>query len=401
VRIKKQLALLVAGSLTLLAGCNGSNSEDSSLSDATNSMQSYNVSGTVTGLHEDGLELSLGSQTLYLKAGSTAFTMEATLQNGETYEMSIATEPAYHTCSIANPSVTAGDTLPVIEVNCMDERVGADLTHLPVGDSLILKQSLGDQAPEAGKLWLCGLPPDGAGATASDDWINADGSWNFIIKPKVEGENYAISEFTVVINGEERIITGNALPTTAMGTFPIEEGTEAYNYDRNPSVIGEHEVELHFERNPKKSEQPYCMVFGATGISLTGAAIYHGSSTLGTDAAAFEILDGCGGHADGTSTYHYHYLSQCVLDELDPDNGGHSQLMGYIMDGFGIYGPRGEDGNILSSAELDQCHGHSHDIEWDGEMTDMYHYHWTYDFPYNVGCFNNQPQIPWNGRGPQ
>jgi hypothetical protein len=60
--------------------------------------------------------------------------------------------------------------------------------------------------------------------------------------------------------------------------------------------------------------------------------------------------------------------------------------MGYILDGFGIYGHHGEGGRELTSADLDECHGHTHPIEWDGQMVTMYHYHATWDFPYTVGC---------------
>jgi hypothetical protein len=60
--------------------------------------------------------------------------------------------------------------------------------------------------------------------------------------------------------------------------------------------------------------------------------------------------------------------------------------MGYARDGFGIYGVRGESGKLLANADLDECHGHSHVIDWDGQMVTMYHYHATYDFPYTAGC---------------
>jgi hypothetical protein len=66
--------------------------------------------------------------------------------------------------------------------------------------------------------------------------------------------------------------------------------------------------------------------------------------------------------------------------------------MGYMLDGFGIYGPYGDDGHLIHSADLDECHGHQHPVLWDGEMVDIYHYHWTYDFPYNIGCFTGTPQ---------
>lgn len=66
--------------------------------------------------------------------------------------------------------------------------------------------------------------------------------------------------------------------------------------------------------------------------------------------------------------------------------------MGYMLDGFGIYGPYGENGVLLKSADLDECHGHKHPVMWDGQMVNIYHYHWTYDFPYNIGAYKGTPQ---------
>jgi len=86
------------------------------------------------------------------------------------------------------------------------------------------------------------------------------------------------------------------------------------------------------------------------------------------------------------------------VKKLDPGSSGHSSLMGYMMDGFGLYGPRGDDGKTVTQGQLDECHGHSHDVLWDGKTRTMYHYHWTYDFPYNVGCYRGKPEEPWNGR---
>ncbi|MEP7766288.1 hypothetical protein, partial [Sanguibacter sp. 26GB23] len=87
----------------------------------------------------------------------------------------------------------------------------------------------------------------------------------------------------------------------------IERNTLAYEYDRNPNSISSHNVQISFDAIPSVNAQPSCVGFAATGISLTGSAIYQGSSTLGTDASAYEMLDSSGGHTDGTETYHYHY----------------------------------------------------------------------------------------------
>lgn len=271
-----------------------------------------------------------------------------------------------------------------------------DLTHLPFGGNAptnILIRNQGDPYPEHLSLWLCGLPQNGAGNDDASDWTNPDGTWDYTRKPQVEGNVTWASEFNISLDGNgNRIITGNALPDHPTGVFPITPGTVAYQYDGNPNIISEHEVNYVLPALPEVAATPSCVPFGPSGISLSGSAIYHGASTLGNDAAAHEILDKFGGHTDGTETYHYHFPAQELQDHIHPHDHGHSAIMGYMLDGFGIYGPYGENGELLSSADLDECHGHTHPVLWDGELVNIYHYHWTYDFPYNIGCFKGTPQ---------
>ncbi len=272
----------------------------------------------------------------------------------------------------------------------------ADLTQLPFGGNEptnILIRNQGDAQPDFLSLWLCGLPIDGAGANDASDWTNADGSWDYTRKPQVEGSIDWMSDFNVSLDGNgKRIITGNALPDHPTGIFPIDPESAVYQYDRNPNEILAREILYEFPAIPEVADEPSCVNFGASGISLTGSVIYHGASTLGTDAAAHEILDSYGGHSDGTNTYHYHFPAQKLQDHIHTHESGHSAIMGYMLDGFGIYGPHGEDGEILWSKDLDECHGHTHPVLWDGEMIELYHYHWTNDFPYNIGCYKGTPQ---------
>lgn len=268
-----------------------------------------------------------------------------------------------------------------------------DLTRLPVGDSKIIRRDRGQNQPAIGFLWLCGVPPDGAGNSHSSTWSNSAGTWDFTQKPTVSGNVTWNSEFRVVVDGNgRRVITGNGLPNHPTGVFPIDPSSIAYRYDRNPNPIRAYSLSLTVPATPNVAASPSCMTFGPSGYALTGAAIYHGSSTLANDAAAHEMLDSYGGQSDGTNTYHYHFWADNLKNLLDPGSSGHSALVGYMKDGFGIYGPRGEDGKILASKDLDECHGHTHPVMWDGRMVNIYHYHWTYDFPYNIGCFKGTPQ---------
>jgi hypothetical protein len=120
------------------------------------------------------------------------------------------------------------------------------------------------------------------------------------------------------------------------------------------------------------------------GILLSGAVLFNALDAPGRDAVAHETQDSCQGHPQEAGVYHYHSLSSCVKDETGPD--GHSKLLGYAVDGFGIFGHKDRGGRTLTSADLDECHGHTHVIDWDGKRVRMYHYHATWDFPYTVGC---------------
>lgn len=66
-------------------------------------------------------------------------------------------------------------------------------------------------------------------------------------------------------------------------------------------------------------------------------------------------------------------------------------LVGYALDGFGIYGQHGEGGRTLTNGDLDACHGHTHTVIWDGEAREIYHYHLTDEYPYTLGCFRGTP----------
>ena len=130
-----------------------------------------------------------------------------------------------------------------------------------------------------------------------------------------------------------------------------------------------------------------CLGEGPIGILLSGAYLYDGLDALGHDALAHEIQDHCQGHPDMSSSYHYHTLTACLADP----GTGHSALLGYALDGFGIYGNRGENGEALTDADLDGCHGHTHAITWNGQTVSMYHYHATAEYPYSLGCYRGAP----------
>ena len=252
-----------------------------------------------------------------------------------------------------------------------------DLTHLPLGDGKI------SQGPKRGYIWACRVDPDAGGAFRDGPWIHGDGTYDFTAKAVVSGEARWDRQFTITVRGDRRIFDGNDLPAHTTGTFPIPPTDDAFNYDRNPNHIAEQKIVLDLPANPMLAAKPSC-VPGAVGILISGVALFNALDAPGRDAVAHETQDKCQGHPQFTGIYHYHNASTCIDDRREAD--GSSSLIGYAIDGFGIYGRYGEGGKLLTSADLDECHGRVSKIMWDGKPVEMYHYVATWDFPYTVGC---------------
>lgn len=261
-----------------------------------------------------------------------------------------------------------------------------DLTRLELGDG---KYST---SPQAGYVYSCqtAFNFNGTGGQGAEgNWLNGDGTWDATKKAVVDGSVTWPGSFTISLQGSQRIFTGNDLPDHPTGNFPISPSDDAYTYDRNPNSISEQSITLSLPANPTTAAQPNC-VGGEVGIMLSGVVIFSAFDAEGRDAPAHEVQDECDGHPQVSGFYHYHNLSDCIEDTAI---SGHSSLVGYAFDGYGIYGYYGEDGKEVTNEDLDACHGHTHEIEWDGQMVEMYHYHATHAFPYTVGCFHGTPAV--------
>ena len=264
-----------------------------------------------------------------------------------------------------------------------------DITHLELGDNKI------SSSPQSGFVFSCRTDFNGGGPAATGWWLNGDGTWDLTKKAVVDGSVSWANEFSITPNGGKRTFSGNGLPDHTTGIFPVNPNDDAYTVDRNPNEIAPQRITLSLPASPSLSPSANC-VGGEVGILLSGIAIFNAFDALGRDAAANEVQDGCDGHPQQNGYYHYHTLSECIEDTTV----GHSALMGYAFDGFGIYGYYGEDGMEMTNSKLDECHGHSHTIEWDGQTVEMYHYHATREFPYTVGCFRGNPAVRGLSNGP-
>jgi hypothetical protein len=250
---------------------------------------------------------------------------------------------------------------------------------------------------------------------AATPWTNTATNIITISKtPYVEGAVTAAqidpagSVFSITTDDKYRYFQGNGLPSTPMGNYPVQPGTAAYSYysalpgGTDPRTGQQYSSAAAISISPydlrgKLPLNPVVTGFNPInsliiGITLTGT-VWHAeiaNDSSGNWYSPTNALpnDQCFGHPY-SQQYHLHgYSWKCF-----PNQGttGHSPLFGYALDGFGIYGPRGEDGKMVTNAQLDACHGHTHPVEFNGTVQNIYHYHLNNEYPFSVGCFRGTP----------
>ncbi len=259
-----------------------------------------------------------------------------------------------------------------------------DPTKLPIGDGKL------SSSAQAGRVFSCQtrFPPFG-GAFKDGPWIKPDGTFDLTSKAVVDGNVSWVSSQSIAVTDTTISISGNGLPNHLTGAYPVAPTDDAYQFDRNPNTIQTQRIKYDLPTNPTVAATPSCLGLGQIGVTLTGAVFFNALDATGKDAVAHELQDACQGHPERTGQYHYHNLTPCLSDP----GSGHSSLMGYALDGFGLYGKRGQDGNVLTNADLDECHGHTHQIVWDKKTVTMYHYHATDEYPYTLGCYRGTPNL--------
>jgi hypothetical protein len=277
--------------------------------------------------------------------------------------------------------LVAAGTLATVVAACTP----VDTTKLPLGDQLTTSTAA------AGKVLSCitnftGEDGRGGGGAGTDGpWIDqAAHTWSKPKKLTVQGKVTWASVFKVTTGATGTSLTGNGLPSTPTGTFPVQTSDPAYQYDRNPNAIKAVAIQASLP-TPKVAATPSC-VGGMIGYSVLGVPIFSAFDAEGRDAPAHEVQDGCDGHPQKDGQYHFHSLSRCYTAPSWADPG----LFGYALDGFGIYVER-TAGALPATASLDACHGRTSTITWQGKKVSMYHYVATEDFPYLVGCFRGTP----------
>jgi hypothetical protein len=188
-------------------------------------------------------------------------------------------------------------------------------------------------------------------------------------------------------NNTTIVIQANGLPDHKS---PYYQGTqwesslyEAYNgsatFRINPNRISTQRLTFRIPAVPTEASSKSLTPMAAIGISLNGVPFYNqyaaGNSPLTNEIISFDQYNG---HPQQFGGYHYH-IEPTYLTKTK----GSSALMGFLLDGFPVYGPV-ENGKTLKSSDLDAYHGHKHATTEFPEG--IYHYHFTADSPYLNGA---------------
>ncbi|WP_299580314.1 YHYH protein [uncultured Microbulbifer sp.] len=110
-------------------------------------------------------------------------------------------------------------------------------------------------------------------------------------------------------------------------------------------------------KSPEAASEDCETGLGVQGYWVNGTSIYQWSDgqsvnntwhTLAPLAEVYDV-DVCGGHA-ANGDYHHHFYSDCLANLVADVGDGHSPIYGYTADGYAIYGPWEDDGQLALSS---------------------------------------------------
>jgi len=192
---------------------------------------------------------------------------------------------------------------------------------------------------------------------------------------------------SITIDGDFIVIKSTGLPDHKspyyIGTQWADSLYEAYNgtnksFGLAPGRISKQSLVFRIPLHPTSAATKSATSLGPIGVSLNGVPFFNQYNGQGNPLTVeINSFDEWGGHPTPNNAYHYHeeptYLTM---------NKGADALLGFLLDGFPVYGPM-ESGKTITNSDLDSYHGHF------GVTADypngIYHYHVTSTSPYING----------------
>ncbi|MRH99662.1 YHYH protein [Kriegella sp. EG-1] len=145
----------------------------------------------------------------------------------------------------------------------------------------------------------------------------------------------------------------------------VEEAYHNYCVECLPDYFKNQTTTYTIPINPMYQENSQRFGRGGIGLAFNGVKFDPPAPTHAILAAhTIAPLDDHGGHVNPHGGYHYHAVTGSTKEIEQSDV--HAPIIGYAIDGFGIYALADKDNHMPSY--LDDCGGHSDDIRG-------YHYH--------------------------
>lgn len=136
----------------------------------------------------------------------------------------------------------------------------------------------------------------------------------------------------------------------------------------NPGNLQSQVFVMIIPTNPNEASSKEETSMGPIGMALNGVAIYNDreGGNVPVDAGTLLSFDRGGAHSGPGGLYHYHFTGDFTAND-------DANLIGFLRDGFPIYGRKDSDGTYPTN--LDANGGH---IGTTAEFsTPIYHYHAT------------------------
>ncbi len=221
----------------------------------------------------------------------------------------------------------------------------------------------------------------------SDTSSNNSGDGTTYTVPDVYKKIYGAS--TITNDGTYINIKSNGIPDHKS---PYYQGTQwestMYVQDTRPSFmqapgnkIASFNYTFKIPLNPSPAANHSALGAATIGVAINGVPLFNQYQMQGTaitpSSGEYLSFDLYGGHPTPFNEYHYH-IEPNYLTSIK----GSSAIMGFLLDGYPVYGPV-ENGNTLTSSNLDQYHGHT--TATADYPNGIYHYHITADSPYING----------------
>ncbi|MBU2929688.1 YHYH protein [Winogradskyella psychrotolerans] len=145
----------------------------------------------------------------------------------------------------------------------------------------------------------------------------------------------------------------------------VEEQYHNYCVECLPDYYREKQSTYYIPVKPLYLEKSNALGRDGIGIAFNGVNFEAPAPTHAILAAhTLAPLDDAGGHVNPHAGYHYHAVTGATKEVAQ--NDAHAPMVGYAMDGFGIYAHKNADGK--ASTDLDDCNGHYDEVRG-------YHYH--------------------------